>query len=182
MATLKRCDACGEVVAGFDYCEHCHADLTRSGAVRMSSASVRTSGRKCSHDDCGADGIDPDASACPYCNRSLGGQSLDAGGKTLELGTVRFGLADGESVVLGRDATVSPLHGELASYPNVSRRHAEIRAGTGATVVVRDLGSTNGTFVNGERVSEAPVRLQDGDVIGLGATARLTVRIDGIPP
>ena len=52
--------------------------------------------------------------------------------------------------------------------PNVSRRHAEIRpAGTGFVVV--DLGSTNGTRVNGAPVSEQSLR--DGDAITVGATA-----------
>ena len=49
---------------------------------------------------------------------------------------------------------------------DVSSRHAGIvRQGDG--FVVRDLGSTNGTFVNGARVS-GDVVLADGDVIGLG--------------
>jgi Protein of unknown function (DUF3662)/FHA domain len=51
--------------------------------------------------------------------------------------------------------------------PNVSRRHAEVRPfGTGFLVV--DLGSTNGTKVNGTTVSEH--QLQDGDSITVGAT------------
>jgi hypothetical protein len=47
----------------------------------------------------------------------------------------------------------------------VSRRHAEIVLGDGG-YIVRDLGSPNGTFVNGERITEH--RLQDGDRIGMG--------------
>jgi pSer/pThr/pTyr-binding forkhead associated (FHA) protein len=48
---------------------------------------------------------------------------------------------------------------------SVSRKHAEIvRAGGGATL--RDLGSANGTFLNGERITEAP--LSPGDVIRFG--------------
>jgi hypothetical protein len=52
--------------------------------------------------------------------------------------------------------------------PNVSRRHAEIRP-SGAGYRLVDLGSTNGTFVNGVRVTER--ELVDGDVITFGATA-----------
>jgi pSer/pThr/pTyr-binding forkhead associated (FHA) protein len=47
----------------------------------------------------------------------------------------------------------------------VSRHHARIEYRNGAFEIV-DLGSTNGTRVNGAPVARA--RLQDGDVIGLG--------------
>jgi pSer/pThr/pTyr-binding forkhead associated (FHA) protein len=51
---------------------------------------------------------------------------------------------------------------------NVSRRHAEIRPGRGAYVVV-DLGSTNGTMVNGTRIN-GEQRLGDGDILSFGST------------
>lgn len=50
--------------------------------------------------------------------------------------------------------------------PGVSRHHAEVRIG--ADTVLRDLGSTNGTYVNGERLT-ADHRLADGDIISIGA-------------
>jgi hypothetical protein len=50
--------------------------------------------------------------------------------------------------------------------PGVSRRHSEIRSGV--TTVIIDLGSTNGTLVDGQRVQQAP--LDDGSVILLGNT------------
>jgi hypothetical protein len=52
--------------------------------------------------------------------------------------------------------------------PGVSRRHARVRTGGGA-VTVEDLGSSNGTFVNGERISRA-VELAAGDEIQVGGT------------
>lgn len=55
--------------------------------------------------------------------------------------------------------------------PGISRRHSEIRVTTDGphlNATVRDLGSTNGTFVNGERVSSQ--RLSDGDQITFGRT------------
>lgn len=60
---------------------------------------------------------------------------------------------------------------------DVSTRHAELRA-TGDGWTVTDLGSTNGTWVNGERIA-APRALRDGDVLAFGeqgprATVRLT--------
>jgi hypothetical protein len=50
---------------------------------------------------------------------------------------------------------------------NVSTRHCELLAEQGC-LVVRDLGSANGTFVNEQRVSEA--RLKNGDVVRAGKT------------
>jgi hypothetical protein len=52
--------------------------------------------------------------------------------------------------------------------PGMSRDHFVIEAGK-AAVVLRDLGSTNGTFVNGQR-AERHI-LKDGDVIQTGGTA-----------
>jgi hypothetical protein len=57
----------------------------------------------------------------------------------------------------------------LLPDPQVSRRHAAIRLEDG-TPVIEDLGSTNGTFVNGEQISE-PRRLEVGDQVRLGAVA-----------
>lgn len=54
--------------------------------------------------------------------------------------------------------------------PNVSRVHAEIRPG-GSGYMISDLGSTNGTRVNGTPLS-GPHQLRDGDEISIG-TARL---------
>jgi hypothetical protein len=49
---------------------------------------------------------------------------------------------------------------------SVSARHAQLLRGGGGWEL-RDLGSTNGTYLNGRRLS-APARLRDGDRIGLG--------------
>jgi len=48
----------------------------------------------------------------------------------------------------------------------VSRRHAELRRGEDGKVVVRDLGSLNGTYVNRERIEEAV--LSAGDEVQIG--------------
>lgn len=66
--------------------------------------------------------------------------------------------------------------GDLA----VSTRHAELRESDGAWTVV-DRESTNGTFVNGERIDDAR-RLLDGDTLRLGPDGpQLEVRIAGAP-
>jgi DNA-binding NarL/FixJ family response regulator len=78
-----------------------------------------------------------------------------------------FALRVGEHV-LGRDAGADI---RIAS-DDVSRRHAKIVVARGALINVLDLGSTNGTFVNGSRVDLRT--LQRGDAIAL-ADARLLV-------
>jgi DNA-binding winged helix-turn-helix (wHTH) protein len=74
-------------------------------------------------------------------------------------------LMDGANVI-GResDATI------LCDAPGVSRYHARILVASGV-VTVEDLGSKNGTFVKGERITST--RLSHGDEIRLG-TASLT--------
>ena len=60
--------------------------------------------------------------------------------------------------------------GDLAiDDPGISRRHALFRPREGF-LEVEDLGSSNGTRVNGERISTA-TRLRPGDVVEVGATA-----------
>lgn len=55
---------------------------------------------------------------------------------------------------------------DVNNDPDVSSKHAEIRV-VGSVVTLRDLGSTNGTFVNGKRIAgEMP--LTDGDVVAFG--------------
>ena len=58
--------------------------------------------------------------------------------------------------------------------PSVSRRHARIRV-EGGQATLEDLGSKNGTFWRGQRIS-APVLLSDGDEIRLGKVG-LALRI-----
>lgn len=67
---------------------------------------------------------------------------------------------DGELVVGREDA------GLTIEDEEISRRHAVIRSGDGG-IEVEDLGSTNGTYVNGTRI-EGPTRLAGGDTVKLG--------------
>lgn len=68
------------------------------------------------------------------------------------------------SLVIGRD----PSAGIVLDDSEVSRRHASISAGPDAPAI-EDLGSTNGTFVNGERI-EGSRPLQAGDRLRIGTT------------
>lgn len=80
-------------------------------------------------------------------------------------------MPDGSQVQLGHDHILIGRHAEC-SIPltdgNVSRRHAEVKpVGTGFAVA--DLGSTNGTKVNGIRI-QGERSLDDGDTITVGGT------------
>jgi DNA-binding CsgD family transcriptional regulator len=76
---------------------------------------------------------------------------------------------------IGREEGVTML----LSMEGVSRRHAEVAPSGEDLFVVRDLGSTNGTLVNGETITDARV-LGSGDVIQLGA-AELEFRLATLP-
>ncbi|MGH7720957.1 MAG: adenylate/guanylate cyclase domain-containing protein [Gemmatimonadaceae bacterium] len=76
-------------------------------------------------------------------------------------GAQTFELREGTSLIVGR-----AFGSDIPIFdPTISRRHAELRPGDGG-VQVRDLGSSNGTYVNGARV-EASLATA-GDVLRFG--------------
>jgi pSer/pThr/pTyr-binding forkhead associated (FHA) protein len=80
-------------------------------------------------------------------------------------------VLDGKRLTLGPGPTVLGRSRECdvtLADTNVSRRHAELRP-QGERWLIADLGSTNGTRVNGRRIAD-PVALEDGDVVVLGET------------
>lgn len=79
----------------------------------------------------------------------------------LMLGKHEYALQPGDNLI-GRAADCLVV---LPS-PRVSRRHARVRLADGRATV-EDLGSTNGTFVSGERLAQ-PRELRDGDEVLVG--------------
>ena len=61
---------------------------------------------------------------------------------------------------------------------NVSRHHCEVSASDDGRITVRDLGSSNGTFVNKQKVTQAAVNA--GDLLSLGGFV-FVVKVDGKP-
>ena len=101
------------------------------------------------------------------------GTLLVAGEMVPDQGTATLTLPDGRRVLLEQSTvTLGRLpECELAiADTGVSRKHAEVRRGPDSSWVIADLGSTNGTKVNGLRVSGSR-QLQDGDEITVGSTS-----------
>jgi pSer/pThr/pTyr-binding forkhead associated (FHA) protein len=69
---------------------------------------------------------------------------------------------EGDQIIVGRDAS----NGVAINDAEISRKHSRLSF-QGGKYVLEDLGSTNGTFVNGQRLA-GPVVLKPGDVIALG--------------
>ncbi len=85
-----------------------------------------------------------------------------------------FELPDDEPQLLGRSSEALPL-----SDSTVSRRHAEMTP-DGGQWFVRDLGSQNGTWVNGVRI-DGRIKLKPGDQVRTGATLLIFGRGIGAP-
>lgn len=75
--------------------------------------------------------------------------------------------------VIGRDAACEIT----VADDEVSRRHAQLRS-NGSRLSIEDLGSVNGTFVNGSRLSRAG-ELRPGDTIQVGGTKLSVATVAG---
>ena len=69
----------------------------------------------------------------------------------------------GQPIVLGRNSSCD----QILDFPMISGRHARLWQ-EGPRILIEDLGSTNGTFVNGEEV-RLSTQVKAGDVIGMGS-------------
>lgn len=79
-------------------------------------------------------------------------------------------------IVIGRDVNADVI----VNTAEVSRRHARLYM-DGGIFVIEDLGSTNGTFINGQRLT-TPVPLRSGDRIMLGEAATLVFESSEFDP
>lgn len=161
-ARREPCPACGARRSGDDrYCESCGYDFLAPPPPTATWEAIVTADRD------------------QFDRLAVAGVSFPA-----DYPERRFALADGE-IRIGRsrghpDEQAPEI--DLAAAPadpGVSRLHAMLeRCGDGG-IVVRDLGSTNGTMVNDELLPIAPqtaIPLADGDRVRVGAWTTITVR------
>jgi pSer/pThr/pTyr-binding forkhead associated (FHA) protein len=150
MVTLT-CPTCAAEVKPDDLiCFTCGANLPRNGP-----------------DD------DPPAPATvmqEYLRHEEGTGPISASVLRLAFSTGNVEVPAGTSLLLGRDPAESLVAAAFSAFDNVSRRHATITVDDAGRATIRDEHSTNGTFVNGDRVLPGTaVRLADGDTVRLGA-------------
>jgi hypothetical protein len=131
-----------------------------------------------------------DPNVCPFCGQrkdpvtgkcacsldaALSGGGMASGAAFASTGSgprlvAVSGLAMGQIFPISGEAAIGRDPGNtvsLSTDSTVSRRHAVIAPGDGG-FVIRDEGSSNGTYVNGARVTEAPLR--PGDELSIGGT------------
>jgi diguanylate cyclase (GGDEF)-like protein len=134
--------------------------------------------------------LDPNASettAWDPATRAAGEMPPEAGPGDREWALIRYvGHPLGELVTLPvAGLTIGRSQENLLwlDEPEVSRRHARLDvAPGGGAVELRDLGSTNGLFVNGRKVEalQAPAPLVHGDVLRVGSHAFKLKRLDAL--
>ncbi|HUA72145.1 MAG TPA: FHA domain-containing protein [Solirubrobacteraceae bacterium] len=161
-ARREPCPACGAARSGDDrYCESCGYDFLSPPQSPSPWEAIVTADR------------------AQFERLAVAGVSFPA-----DYPERRFVLADGENRIgrsRGHPDEPAPEI-DLAAAPadpGVSRLHATLERRDDGAIVVRDLGSTNGTMLNDNPAPIAPreaIPLADGDRVHVGAWTTITVR------
>jgi hypothetical protein len=85
-----------------------------------------------------------------------------------------FALPPGKTISIGRASDADIVLVE----ESVSRRHALITIGK--ELILEDLGTTNGTFVNGEKITKTAI--SSGDRLLIGTSIMVFVAVDAVAP
>ncbi|MDF0529808.1 FHA domain-containing protein [Tsukamurella sp. 8F] len=174
-----RCVACGGELAG-RFCEECGHDSLQP--VAAASASTPTSASVAAPQQWTAI-VTADRT---YFDSVIADEGPDAGGITFPpFCPDRTFSLDGTQVTVGRASRSRGIHPDIdltgpPEDPGVSHLHAVLLARDDGDWSVIDLGSSNGTSVNGDPLAaNAPRPVGTGDIIHLGAWTRITLRPSG---
>jgi hypothetical protein len=190
MPTLT-CPVCAAGVQQTDLiCFTCGANLPRADSQdeevntppTVMQAHLRSDGafpeRRCPN--CGTGVADAADLVCAHCREPLpkGQGKISPVVLRLTFPTGNVDVPAGTSLLLGRDPQESLVAAAFARYENISRRHATVSVDDAGHATVRDEHSTNGTWVNGDRVLPGvDVRLADGDSLRLAADVSADVSL-----
>ena len=185
MNKVKICPYCGMHNSPVNFeCDQCGTDLmyvciTDLDVVETQSETPAPSApaetvtpelvRIC--EDCGTENL-PAIRKCSKCGEDISDVIPTPSSSCTQKKTAVLETEDGYTYPICEDSTVTVGRDtQMAEYLNsrgfVSRCHAELSFHDGA-LWVKDLGSMNHTFVNGEQVVSEPVCLAEGDLLSLG--------------
>jgi len=178
MASLS-CPDCGVKVQPEDLiCFRCGANLPHASgpdddlpSPTISQKFLRA-GTEASCPRCGTPVPDPADVICSACGEPLarGRRRISTVVMRITFPTGNVDIPAGTSVLLGRDPAESLVAAAFARFDNVSRRHATVQVDDAGHASIKDENSTNGTYVNDDRVLPGvEVRLVDGDRVRLAA-------------
>ena len=193
MASLS-CPDCGVKVQPEDLiCFRCGANLPHASSPDEDMLTPTISQRFIAPGD--------PAASCPRCGTPVSvaadvvcttcGEPLPTGRRRrispvvmrITFPTGNVDIPAGTSVLLGRDPAESLVAAAFAQFDNVSRRHATVQVDDLGHASIKDENSTNGTFVNDDRVLPgAEVRLVDGDRVRLAADVTGNVSLPQAEP
>lgn len=186
MTLVKTCPTCGfgnQPTSPF--CSECGVSLVAvapsESVATPDDNEQQPCGERIACPDCGAE-IDSSSERCVYCDCALPILGDASSAYAIELVWPWGRELLTQPLRIGRDppapeALIAAItaHG----YDNISRSHADLNPGTpegGATVV--DLGSTNGTFVDGVRIlANKDTILKNGAVVRFAANLSVTILI-----
>ncbi|WP_229075943.1 FHA domain-containing protein [Actinoplanes sp. DH11] len=183
MATLS-CPVHGPQTAGGSMCP-------QPGCMEFLEPEVTPAEPVCPEPGCG-NPLDPDGT-CPLHNLGMAAEAAAYAGPAAAPGAgpaapgARFELEfpfgpvpiDRGELRIGRSEDLGAIAASLSAYDRVSRKHAIVWVEDGA-LFVRDLGSTNGTFVNDRQVEDGSRRqLHEGDELRFASVLRARVRRAG---
>ena len=196
MASVRKCPGCKTCYPlDVSHCSTCNVSLSAEEVIEASGEQSSADAKvRCGAAGCGQMN-DAGATHCVYCNTLLipsrGRIEADAAPSAHESADVSAGgcraviallfpwgaVCVEHQLFIGRNPAFSSVARELAKYDNVSGRHAQLWVENGI-VYVTDVGSTNGTFVNGTAIPKGKaVTLKAGDQIRFAATVTAILQV-----
>ena len=191
-----------------DYCSVCGIAMPEKVAERIPvpvSPPINPAGGKCP--DCGAALEAPEQKICEICGfnletgtsevpalRQAGSNARPQWNAVVSVDGNIFGKVEPQAPIghapqvftlfevvnyIGRGGAGMRVHVPVVADDAVSRHQAVLTRTPSGNLTVRDLGSANGTFLNGKPLSPGvETAIHDGDVLAMGAWTRIVLRMN----